>query len=63
METTGRERRIASLKRFAAKNDVSERQLRHWIDAYGAPCIRVGRNIYIDEDAMWEWLDERRQGG
>lgn len=61
MEHMKADRRIASLKRFAEKNDVTERQVRHWIDL-GAPHIRIGKSIYVDEAALWGWLDQQATG-
>jgi len=29
----------------------------------GLPCIRLGRQIRIDEDSLEKWLEERRSGG
>jgi excisionase family DNA binding protein len=29
----------------------------------GLPCIRLGRQIRIDEDSLEKWLAERRSGG
>jgi len=29
----------------------------------GLPCIRLGRQIRIDEESLEKWLAERRSGG
>ena len=62
-------RRLKTVSAFAASGPFTENQIRWWIFqaanngmAEHCVCVRIGRRVYIDEDAFDNWVDSQQAG-
>ena len=60
---TVRYMKVLTVKETAAVLKVKPQWVYRMIRSDGLPCIRLGRQVRVDEDALDRWLTDRRSGG